>query len=377
MSSPAHEPGDAVILSGLTSADGMRGDVASRGTAVVAVDDDEIESPDARTRGGGMSEHGQDGRVSLLVVGAGRMGRVHLDAMRGSRRVRPVAVVEPFEASRQQLAGSGLDLHSDLPAALAAGGFDAALVAAPSGLHREIVDVLMDAHVPTLCEKPCGLHSTDTQHASARAAATGTPLQIGYWRRFVPELRALHDQIAAGDLGEIALIQAWQWDGEPPSAAFRRTSGGPLLDMGVHEFDMVRWLTGQDITLRAVVDSEVNSVEPVEGDPESLLAAGKLSGGGVAVISVGRRFDRGDCCWVEVIGTRGSRRCEFMVGEAGDAVFKRALVDQVEAFAAMLKGEPSTAATADDAVAALQAVEVGTAMYTRTDHASDHRSELS
>jgi predicted dehydrogenase len=135
--------------------------------------------------------------------------------------------------------------------------------------------------------------------------------------------------------------------------------------MGVHEFDMVRWLTGQNITLSAVVDSDVNSVEPVEGDPESLLAAGKLAGGGVAAISLGRRFDRGDCCWVEVIGTRGSRRCEFMVGDSGDAVFKQALVDQVESFAAMVRGEPSTAATADDAVAALEAVEIGTAMYAR------------
>jgi hypothetical protein len=66
-----------------------------------------------------------------------------------------------------------------------------------------------------------------------------------------------------------------------------------------------------------------------------------------------------------------------MVGEGGDAVFKRALVDQVEAFAAMLAGEPSIAATADDAVAALQAVELGTAMYTRTDHSSDQSPELS
>ena len=81
---------------------------------------------------------------------------------------------------------------------------------------------------------------------------------------------------------------------------------------------MVRWLTGQDITLQAVVDSDVNSVEPVPGDPESVLATGKLAGGGVAVISLGRRFDHGDSCWVEVIGTLGSRRCEFMMGDAGD-----------------------------------------------------------
>jgi myo-inositol 2-dehydrogenase/D-chiro-inositol 1-dehydrogenase len=301
--------------------------------------------------------------LRVLVIGAGRMGRVHLDAMSGSDSVQAVAVVEPVAASREQLAGSGLDLYGSLDDALAAGGFNAALIAAPSGLHRDLVDALMTAGVPTLCEKPCGLQSADTQHAADRAAETGTTLQIGYWRRFVPELRALRDEIAAGSLGEIAFIQAWQWDGEPPAAAFRRTSGGPLLDMGVHEFDMVRWLTGQDITLQAVVDSEVNSVEPVAGDPESVLATGKLSGGGVAVISLGRRFDHGDCCWVEVIGTLGSRRCEFMMGDGGDAVFKRALVDQVEAFAARLRGEPSTAATADDAVAALTAVEVGTAMY--------------
>jgi len=304
-----------------------------------------------------------DDRVRLLVVGAGRMGRVHLDAIRASGSVRAVAVVEPFEAARAALAGSGLELHADLASALAAGGFDAALVAAPSPLHPDLVAALMAAGVPTLCEKPCGLRSTDTANAAHQAAVAGVPLQIGYWRRYVPALQALRAEVESGVLGDIALIQAWQWDGEPPAAAFRLTSGGPLLDMGVHEFDMVRWLTGQELVLQAVVDSEVDSVEPVPGDPESVLATAKLSGGGVAVISLGRRFDRGDCCWVEIIGTLGSRRCEFMMGEAGDAVFRAALVAQVDAFAALLRCGASTAATATDAVAALQAVEIGTAMY--------------
>ena len=99
--------------------------------------------------------------------------------------------------------------------------------------------------------------------------------------------------------------------------------------------------------------------------PNVLVKTGKLSGGGVAVISLGRRFDHGDCCWVEVIGTLGSRRCEFMMGDGGDAVFKAALVAQIEAFAARLRGESSNGATAEDAVAALTAVEVGTAMYAK------------
>ncbi len=302
-------------------------------------------------------------RLRLLVVGAGRMGRVHLRAIEASSAAVATVVVEPFDAARESLSGQGFEVWPSLDDALAAGGFDAALIAAPSPLHPGLVASLMAAGVPTLCEKPLGLHSNDTAQAAALAADAGVALQIGYWRRFVPELQVLRDEIASGQLGDIAMIQAWQWDGEPPAAAFRLTSGGPLLDMGVHEFDMVRWLTGQDIALLAVVDSGVNSVEPVEGDPESVLATGKLSGGGVAVISLGRRFDRGDCCWVEVIGTRGSRRCEFMIGDAGDVVFQSALVAQVDAFVAMVRGAPSSAATADDAVAALRAVELGTAMY--------------
>jgi myo-inositol 2-dehydrogenase/D-chiro-inositol 1-dehydrogenase len=304
-----------------------------------------------------------DERLRLLVVGAGRMGRVHLAAIERSSRVRVVGVVEPVESTRQELSAAGLATFAELDEALAGDRIDAALIAAPSPLHPPLVAALMAARVPTLCEKPCGLRSEDTAEAARLAGEAGVLLQIGYWRRFVPELQALRAEIVAGALGEIAYVQAWQWDGEPPGAAFRKLSGGPLLDMGVHEFDMVRWLTGQDLALDDVIDSSVTSVEPVEDDPESVLAVGRLSGGGVAAISLGRRYDRGDCCWVEVIGTRGSRRCEFMIGAAGDDVFKDALVAQLDAFAATVGGAPSTAATAADAVAALQVVEAGTAMY--------------
>jgi len=305
-----------------------------------------------------------DAPLRMLVIGAGRMGRVHIDAIGATDAVDVTAIVEPYEPVRQQLADGDVAVYADLATAIEAGGFDAALIAAPSGLHRGLVESLMDHGIPTLCEKPCGLHSADTRAAAERADNTGTRLQIGYWRRFVGELQALREAIESGALGEIALIQAWQWDGEPPAASFRVTSGGPLLDMGVHEFDMIRWLTGQDIELVDVVDSTVNSVEPVVGDPESVLATARLSGGGVAVISLGRRFDRGDCCWVEVIGTLGSRRCEFMMGDAGNDVFQTALVQQVEAFASSVRGAAPLGATAADAVAALEAVETGTPMFT-------------
>lgn len=299
--------------------------------------------------------------LRLLVVGAGRMGRVHLGAIEASGATAS-AVVEPSPESRAQIDSSGIALFDELPAAIAAGDFDAAIVAVPSGLHLGVVSALMDAGVPTLCEKPCGLTTADTLAAARRASEAKVLLQVGYWRRFVPELRVLRDEIASGALGDIALALAWQWDGEPPAPHFRRSSGGILIDMGVHEFDQLRWLTGQEMSVDSVVESSV-FVEPyVEDDAESVMVSGRLSGGGVAGVSLGRRYDRGDACWVEVIGTLGSRRCQFMVGPAGEEVFQGALVDQIDAFAAAVGGEAPEGATADDAVSALAIAERGAAL---------------
>jgi myo-inositol 2-dehydrogenase/D-chiro-inositol 1-dehydrogenase len=285
------------------------------------------------------------------------MGMIHLDALDAAASARAVAAVDPVAATLDKLAQRGLAGYQTLDQALIAGGFDAAVIAAPSDLHLGFVRALMSARIPTLCEKPCGLSSAETQEAVGFAAHAGVVLQIGYWRRFVPALRQLRQRIAAGELGELALVQAWQWDGEPPSAEFRARSGGIVSDMGVHEFDQIRWVTGQDLAIAGVVESGVNSVPPVEGDPESVAVVGSISGGGLALVSLGRRYAPGDSCWLEVIGTSDTVRCDFMSGADGERVFRDAIAGQIEAFAAAVTGGDRDGATAADAVAALEAAE--------------------
>lgn len=295
--------------------------------------------------------------LRILLIGAGRMGAVHRRTLEHSNAAACVAIVDPDESVRANAVDDGLQAHRSLDEAFAIGGFDAAVVAAPSDLHLELVTALMDAKVPTLCEKPCGLRSTDTAIAARLAAEADVPLQIGYWRRFVPALRALRERITSGELGEIALVQAWQWDEEPPAADFRARSGGIARDMGVHEFDQIRWITGQEILVSGFHASEVNSDPPVPGDPESAVIVTQLSGGGLGLVSLGRRYKPGDSCWAEVIGTVDTARCEFMHGPEGDEVFKTALAAQLEAFVATVSGNPGDSATARDAVAALRAAE--------------------
>jgi myo-inositol 2-dehydrogenase / D-chiro-inositol 1-dehydrogenase len=298
----------------------------------------------------------------IAVAGAGRMGRVHLDALARSDQVEVVAVLEPVEAIRLQIADRGLRTFATLAELLEDRAFDGVLIAAPTDRHVELVEAFALAGIPILCEKPVGMAATDAiaaAHAVERAAIV---FQVGYWRRFVPALRALRERIASGELGEIVQISCLQWDAEPPSAQFRAHSGGIAVDMGVHEFDQARWLTGHELTsVTAVPGGAPVSVGPgdqTEADPDVAAITARLTGGAVLIVSLGRTFPEGDCCWVEVFGTEGYERVPFMWGTQGDEVFHAALAAQAEAFAAAVRGAEPVGAGVTDAVAALRSAEL-------------------
>jgi hypothetical protein len=129
-------------------------------------------------------------------------------------------------------------------------------------------------------------------------------------------------------------------------------SGGILVDMGVHEFDQIRWLTGSEL-------GDVVGVggPRVDGDLDSAAALARLDGDAIAAVSLGHVFPHGDCCWVELMGTEGHVRELFMWGDDGVRVFRDALVAQAEAFAAAVRGAPQEGASGDAAVRAIEAAE--------------------
>jgi myo-inositol 2-dehydrogenase / D-chiro-inositol 1-dehydrogenase len=289
----------------------------------------------------------------LGLVGAGRMGRTHLRALAGSDRVKVTAVAEMSAAARQAVAGA--DLYGSTAEMLDHAALDGVLIAAPTDQHGAIIAEVAARGLPILCEKPCGLTAAQAR-ASARA---GVPLQVAYWRRFVPGLRQLRDRIAAGELGVIHLVTCYQWDERPPSPVFRAHSGGIAIDMGVHEFDQLRWLTGQDIGSLAVVSSGPAPDGIADVDGAQVVVA--LSGGATGFVSLGRYFPVGDAVWAEAFGTRGHERCDVIDPAEGEAAQLEALRRQAESFAAYAAGGPCEGATAADAIAALTAAEQVTA----------------
>jgi len=298
----------------------------------------------------------------LGLIGAGRMGRTHLRALAGSGQVAVTAIAEVSAPGRDAVASSGAALYPAVGPMLDGAAIDGVLITAPSDQHAQIVAEVAARGLPILCEKPCGVTTAQTRAAAAAAAAAGVPFQVAYWRRYVPALRRLREQIGGGDLGTVHLVTCYQWDDQPPSAAFRAHSGGILIDMGVHEFDQLRWLTGQDIGALAAVASGVVAGglgEPPDqtADVDSAQVIAELSGGGSGVISLGRFHPAGDMARAEAFGTRGTARCDFLDPADGERAQLEAVRRQAESFAAFARGGPCDGATGADAIAALDAAE--------------------
>jgi myo-inositol 2-dehydrogenase/D-chiro-inositol 1-dehydrogenase len=296
----------------------------------------------------------------LVVIGVGRIGREHVAAIQSSDRLVLTAVVDADEHALGRVSAPGRISTTSVEQLLAEVDFDGAVVAVTSAQHVAVVTALLQAGVPVLCEKPCGLSSADVRALGALEADLGGLLRVGYWRRFVPELARLRGCIAAGQLGTLAMLSAVQWDEAPPSAAFRdpKSSGGINLDMGVHEFDMLRWLTGEEIVEIVGFASATTWAPPVDGDPETVNLVARLSGGATATISLARRHPPGDLCRIEVLGGTSPVALTYVrPGQDTTPALRLALQAQAEAFAAAIGGGSTPLAGVRDAEAAALAAE--------------------
>lgn len=291
------------------------------------------------------------------MVGAGRMGRMHLRALdpagKRTAAVRVTDVVEPSQAARDALRDNGYRLHGTLADLLAARRPDGVLVAAPTDRHTHVARAALAAGIPVLCEKPAGLTWQEVEETGAVAAERAVAFQVGYWRRFVPAMVALRERIAAGELGQILHVVCAQWDGAPPPAQFRHSSGGAFVDMGVHEFDVIRWLTGQSVA--SLVAVQTPALDPLaRPDADNAQALLSLDGGATAAVSLGRHYPGGDLVTIEVFGSTGHGQSTVLDPRAGEEPMLDALARQAESFADLVGGGLRRGAGTADAVAALR-----------------------
>lgn len=184
--------------------------------------------------------------MRIAVIGAGRMGRIRVEDLVTDTRVSEVVVTNRTDARAhevaEELGATAVNWSDD--ALLDA---DAFVITTGTDTHLDHLTRLLPLGRPLLCEKPIALTLAHTQRAIDLAERHGTPFQIGFQRRFDPGLRAIHDRIADGGLGTLYSLVLTAHDHEPSGRDFIAGSGGIFRDMHVHDFDQVRWLTGEEI----------------------------------------------------------------------------------------------------------------------------------
>ena len=244
-------------------------------------------------------------RIGLL--GLGRIGAFHAETLAGLPAVEELVISEPVPELAEQAAGRFGARIAGSPEAMLASGVDGVVIAAPTRLHAGLIELCVAAGLPTFCEKPLAHDSHEAVRLACRVADTHVQVQIGYPRRFDPAFAAARAAVADGDLGTVHTVRSTTLDPAPPPRAYLAASGGIFRDCAVHDYDAVRWVTGQEVIEVYAVGTNQDAEWFGElDDVHTASAVLTLDGGALAVVSNTRYNARGHDVRLEVHGTRDS-----------------------------------------------------------------------
>ncbi|TCM45299.1 Gfo/Idh/MocA family oxidoreductase [Kribbella sp. VKM Ac-2568] len=245
--------------------------------------------------------------MRIGLVGVGRIGAFHAATLKSLPAVDQVVVADA-DASRAELVAKdlGLEFTADVDQLLGS-DLDGFVIAAATSAHADLIAKGVAAGLPTFCEKPVAQDLADTQRVVSLVEASDVPVHIGFQRRFDLGYQAARQQVQAGDLGFIHHIRANTNDAFPPPQEYIPTSGGFFRDCTVHDFDIIRFVTGREVV--SVFATGANRGEAFfghYGDVDAAAALLTLDDSTFVSVSGTRYNAAGHDVRMEVLGSLGS-----------------------------------------------------------------------
>ena len=248
--------------------------------------------------------------ISLGIIGAGRIGKVHAQSIMNhitSARLKTIA--DPFmneetEASLRALGVS--DCTKDYKKILNDPEIDAVLICSSTNTHADISLETIAAGKHVFCEKPVSQDIAKIREVMEKLKGTKLKYQVGFNRRFDHNFEAVRAAVANGDVGDVHIVRITSRDPAPPPPEYAAVSGGMFLDMTIHDFDMVRYLTASDVV--EVFANGAVLVDPLigkAGDIDTAIISLKMANGALAVIDNSRKAAYGYDQRAEVFGSKG------------------------------------------------------------------------
>ena len=247
--------------------------------------------------------------ITFGLIGAGRIGRIHAENLtRHLPGARLLAVADVFEEAAQRAAAD-----FDIPNAYADPrpifddpAIDAVVICSSTDTHADFIEQAAAAGKHIFCEKPIHLDLARIDRALAAVDGAGVKLQIGFNRRFDPSFARAQELVASGAIGEPHILRITSRDPAPPPLDYIKVSGGIFLDMTIHDFDMARFLIGDEVSeIYAAGGVLVDPAMGEAGDIDTALITLKFRNGVIGAIDNSRRAVYGYDQRVEVFGSEG------------------------------------------------------------------------
>ncbi|MDW6025571.1 inositol 2-dehydrogenase [Mesorhizobium sp. BAC0120] len=244
--------------------------------------------------------------ISIALLGAGRIGQIHGRTIAASKRAKLAGIADPMPDGANALsAATGAPVRT-AEELIADRSIDAVLIATPTDTHADFIDKAAAAGKAVLCEKPVDMSSARIRETLARVEKAGVKLMIGFNRRFDPNFAALQRRLAEGVAGNVELVTILSRDPAPPPVSYIERSGGLYRDMMIHDFDMARFLLGEEpIEVYAVGSALVEPAIGKAGDVDTAAVLMKTASGKICHISNSRRATYGYDQRIEVHGSKG------------------------------------------------------------------------
>ncbi|MFF1843006.1 Gfo/Idh/MocA family oxidoreductase [Streptomyces sp. NPDC058232] len=185
--------------------------------------------------------------MRIGLIGTGRIGSFHAGVLARHPAVDALVVTDTDGARAAAVAArTGASTAGSVAEVLSA-GVDAVVIASATSTHAELIGAAARAGLPAFCEKPIALDPAGTLSALREVERAGSVLQLGFMRRFDAGYAAARTAVRGGALGRLHTVRAVTSDPAPPPAAYLPHSGGLFRDCLVHDFDILRWVTGREV----------------------------------------------------------------------------------------------------------------------------------
>ncbi|MFF4245682.1 Gfo/Idh/MocA family oxidoreductase [Streptomyces sp. NPDC001822] len=227
--------------------------------------------------------------MRIGLIGTGRIGSFHAGVLARHPGVGSLVVADPDGVRAAEVAErTGATALASAEAVLGA-GVDAVVITSATSAHAELIGRAARAGLPAFCEKPVALDLRGTLEALREVERAGSVLQLGFMRRFDAGYAAARAAVRSGALGRLHTVRASTSDPAPPPAAYLPLSGGLFRDCLVHDFDILRWVTGREVTEVYATGSDAGpAMFRAAGDVDTAAALLTLDDGTLATATATR-----------------------------------------------------------------------------------------